>query len=251
MSTTEIVAARPTALVPTEPAEAALMMRAYRELCESILDDDDVIGIPGTPGGFVKRSGWQKLATFYRVSTTIVYNATDHDEEGTPVRARAIVRATHESGRSAEGDGACAITEPRFKGRGRQKAEHDIGATAVTRATNRAISNLIGFGSVSAEEVDGDGSTGAGPEFGPAASPAEEDGMLRALEDLGALVAPAKRLAERAGYLPKIGALAIMYVAAAVKAEADTVSVEEAGPAPDADDVPWDDPAPTEVEGDA
>lgn len=37
----------------------------------------------------------------------------------------------------------------------RGKAEHDCTSTAVTRATNRAISNLIAAGEVSAEEVEG------------------------------------------------------------------------------------------------
>lgn len=42
------------------------------------------------------------------------------------------------------------------------KAEHDVRGTAETRATNRAISNLIAAGEVSAEEVNGGGgATGA------------------------------------------------------------------------------------------
>lgn len=212
MSTTDLVArVAPAPLLPMEPAQAALMMDRYRQLCESILTADDVIGVPGQPGGFVKRSGWSKLATFYGASTEIVGLNIERNGDGQPVWARAVVRATAANGRHADGDGACSVSEPRFKHpTGRQKIDHDLPATAVTRATNRAISNLIGFGSVSAEEVE--------PEepprpYGEPANRSEEDGLLRALEDLGAGPAPANRMVNRFGYLPRVCALAVMYVA--------------------------------------
>ncbi len=95
-------------------------------------------------------------------------------------------RASTQSGRSATGDGACFAIEkaPRFKcphpekeGSTRtlhwpsetcpdyanfspwracpaQATEHNIRSHAHTRAFNRAVSNLVGFGEVSAEEVD-------------------------------------------------------------------------------------------------
>lgn len=201
----------PAPLLPMEPQKAQAMMQAYRELCESILTPDDVIGIPGQPGGFIKRSGFSKLSTFYGVSTTILDQHMERDEDGKPIHAHARVRAVAQNGRYAEGDGACAISEPRFKNpSGRVKAEHDLMATAVTRSTNRAISNLIGFGTVSAEEADD-----AEPArvFGDPATPAEEDGLLRALEDLGATAKAAKRVIEDAGYLPKVAARAVMYAA--------------------------------------
>lgn len=224
MSATELaLREEPPSLLPMEPEKAHKMMTAFRELCESILGSEDVIGIPGQPGGFVKRSGWSKLATFYSVTTTILHQEVERgdwrDVEDVPVRARAVVRAASVKGRHADGDGACAITEPRFKhSNGRQKIEHDLPATAVTRATNRAISNLIGFGSVSAEEVDGDVDAGKVSEpFGPRASAAEEDGLLRALDDLGATAGPVRRLIDLAGYLPRVGALSVMYTAAELR----------------------------------
>jgi hypothetical protein len=113
----------------------------------------------------------------------------DRDEKGSPIRASATVRATHPSGRFAEGSGRCSIDESRFKTpSGRAKAEHDIAATAVTRATNRAISNLVGFGQVSAEEVDGAGTSGGGGAgtpslpYGPAGD-AESDAKVAAIVD--------------------------------------------------------------------
>jgi hypothetical protein len=61
-------------------------------------------------------------------------------------------RATAPNGRSAVGDGTCAAAE---KQRGRMKAtDHNVRSHAHTRAWNRAVSNLVGFGEVSAEEVE-------------------------------------------------------------------------------------------------
>ena len=77
MPTDLIVREQPAPLLPMEPEDAALMMERYRALCESILSPDDVIGVPGQPGGFVKRSGWSKLATFYGASTELVHLDVD------------------------------------------------------------------------------------------------------------------------------------------------------------------------------
>lgn len=152
MSTTDLVHVEP--LLPMDPEVARTAMAKYHELTNAMLTADDWQVIPN--GKFVKRSGFQKIASGYGVSTEIVSEAVERGEGGTPIRAKATVRATHPSGRYADGSGRCSIDESRFKTpSGRAKAEHDIAATAVTRATNRAISNLVGFGQVSAEEVDG------------------------------------------------------------------------------------------------
>ena len=61
-------------------------------------------------------------------------------------------KATTASGRVAIGDGACGSDE---KNRGRMRAtEHNVRSHAHTRAYNRAVSNLVAFGEVSAEEAD-------------------------------------------------------------------------------------------------
>ena len=59
------------------------------------------------------------------------------------------VRATLPNGRSVESDALCS----RFE-KGKDKvSDHTIMSTAKTRATNRAIAELIGAGEVSAEEM--------------------------------------------------------------------------------------------------
>jgi hypothetical protein len=143
-------------LLPMTADDAAGAMAAYQELTAHLLTGDDWQGIPGRDQSFVKRSGWAKLATFYGVSTELRAREIDRDDDGQILRARCLVRATHPNGRYAEGDGACSATERRFaQPSGRQKLEHDLLATSFTRAINRATSNLIGFGEVSAEELDG------------------------------------------------------------------------------------------------
>ena len=60
------------------------------------------------------------------------------------------MRATLPNGRFVESDGSC---DRRESGK-REMSNHSIKATAKTRATNRAISELIGAGDVSADELD-------------------------------------------------------------------------------------------------
>lgn len=58
-------------------------------------------------------------------------------------------RATAPNGKYADGDGACTASE---KADG-QDTIHNVRSHAQTRAYNRAVSNLVGFGEVSADEV--------------------------------------------------------------------------------------------------
>jgi hypothetical protein len=165
MSSTELAAAS-APLLP-DPAQARAQMERYQEITRACLTGEDWIGRPGEQGSFVKKSGWEKIARAYSISTEIVSLTIDRDEQGNAQRSRAVVRATEDAtGRHRDGDGGCATNEPRFQNpKGTQKVEQDIPATAVTRASNRAISNLVGFGQVSADELDGDVRAGAGETF--------------------------------------------------------------------------------------
>lgn len=220
-----------TAMLPVNAEEARAMMAAYTELCAAILDPDDIQGIPGKADSFIKRSGYTKLATFYKLSTEILTVEVVHDDEneewpGKPLRAHALVRATHPNGRYADGDGSCAATEPRFRNqKGREKLEHDLHATAVTRAFNRAVSTLVGFGSVSAEEADAGEIRSSSPmpsgnwdrlAHGPKATAQEEAAVVRAVNDLGVnLEIAVLPIEQKFGYLPRSAAWAIMLIARA------------------------------------
>jgi hypothetical protein len=142
----------------------------YQELTEKLLDPSDY-HIKGNTK-FKKKSAWRKYATAFNISTEIIEKDLTRDEKGRIVTAEYTVKATLPNGRSEEGTGFCSIWDkshehdrynydnvmtckgpcdgrPHF-----DKPEHDIPSTAHTRAKNRAISDLIGAGEVSAEEID-------------------------------------------------------------------------------------------------
>jgi len=103
----------------------------------------------------VRKSGWLKYALACNVSLGKVGERSEMlrlpglDE---PVLTFHFdYRAVAPSGRYAEASGSASVNE-------REKSEkiaHDTRALAQTRAMNRAISNLVGGGEVSAEEMEG------------------------------------------------------------------------------------------------
>lgn len=154
MTTTDVlIAPRATQIQPLDLRETRAMMTAYQQGLREIVDEDDYQAFRGRDGEtnkFLKRSGWRKIATWFGLDLEIRSRDLERGEDDRIIRAHVVVRAIAPNGRYADGDGGCSITE-----RGFSKAEHDIPATATTRATNRAISNLVGMGSMSAEELDG------------------------------------------------------------------------------------------------
>jgi hypothetical protein len=133
-------------------------MDAYTAMCAAILTPSDMqtITVKGKPVTFKKRSAWQKLATAFSVTTTHVDRTVHVDNNGQVVRAEFVVRATAPNGRSADGYGACSISERRF-----DKPDHDVPSTAETRARNRACADLFAFGELTAEEMTADGTAGS------------------------------------------------------------------------------------------
>lgn len=179
------------AAAPLSDVEAAF--REYSALCESLLDAGDVQNIQGKI--FRKKSAWRKLAVAFGVSCRIVDREYERDDRGRIVRAEVVVTATAPNGRSMDGLGACDLFE-KCCAPGCSKAkyrdhhccpadcsgavhfsnpQHDLPATAATRATNRACADLFGMGEVSAEEV-----TDRGPvDHGPGATQAAPAGKER------------------------------------------------------------------------
>jgi len=76
--------------------------------------------------------------------TGVIYQ----DEDFNIIKAEYTITVTAPSGASMVGVGACSVEERKFN-----SADHNIPATAWTRALNRAIADLIGWGEVSAEEI--------------------------------------------------------------------------------------------------
>lgn len=207
--------ARDTVIVPLDTGQVRAAMTAYQDGLKSILDDEDYQHFKDKKTGesrkFPKRSAWRKIAYWFNLDLELLSEDVTRDPQGNPIRAKVKARAIHPNRRHADGDGACSIKE-----RGFGKPEHDIPATAATRAMNRAISNLVGMGEVSAEEVD----DLEDPQlYGPPALKAHVNDAIRAAQilcdDEQAATTLMLRLENDAGgYLPKIVARALMLVAA-------------------------------------
>ena len=154
------LAPSPSALLTPLPVftgvEMTAALRAYRDL-QAALDNampDQIMTLDGKP--FRKKGYWRALATAFNLTVEPILErreALGTLEDGSENYTYSITyKASTSSGRAAFGDGACSASE---KQRGRMKAsEHNVRSHAHTRAFNRAVSNLVGFGEVSAEEVD-------------------------------------------------------------------------------------------------
>lgn len=133
---------------------------AYQKLCKGLLNETDyqeiIVKEKDEDGNYVKvkrhfkkKSAWQKLSRAFNVDTEIVDRELERTKMGRVREAYYCVRATLPNGRSVESDALCSRSE-----RGKDKvSDHTIMSTAKTRATNRAIAELIGAGEVSAEEM--------------------------------------------------------------------------------------------------
>ena len=131
---------RPVASV----ADIARAWQDYEELKRTLLNPDDYFVIDNRPR--IKKSGWRKIQTAFGISDEVI-NEERKEYKGYYVYL-VTVKAIAQNGRFAFAVGSCASNERRFA-----HAEHDIRSTAHTRAKNRAISDLVGGGEVTAEEL--------------------------------------------------------------------------------------------------
>jgi hypothetical protein len=141
--------------------EAVKMWKAYQELKQKIVEDDDKQKIGDSE--FLKKSYWRKLATFFNL--TVEVQKEDKEQLGKTFVWHFTCKATAPNGRSAIGTGSCDIYEKAKLVNGKYvnswgkpavpNTLHNIRSTAETRAFNRAVSNLVGGGEVSAEEANG------------------------------------------------------------------------------------------------
>ena len=130
--------------------EMAAALTAYREL-QHALDaamPDQIISLDGKP--FRKKGYWRAVSVAFNLTVEPLEERREVHGDGFAYVV--TYRASTAGGRVAIGDGACGSDE---KSRGRMRAtEHNVRSHAHTRAYNRAVSNLVGFGEVSAEEAD-------------------------------------------------------------------------------------------------
>jgi len=148
-------------------------VRRYQSM-QKILDKlmpDMIIEAGTNPDGsaklFRRKGYWKAIAQGFSLSVELVTEQREEREHdfGYCVTYKATDPRT---GRSADGDGACFATEKAQRRGGIGGTEHNVRAHAHTRATNRAISNLVAFGEVSAEELE---TTASSPPRSPLGSP--------------------------------------------------------------------------------
>lgn len=120
---------------------------------------------------FRKKPYWRAIATAFNLDVRSVEERQVGVYPTDPEWGIVVTyRATAPNGRTADGDGSCFASE---KARGRMEATyHNVRSHAHTRAFNRAVSNLVGFGEVSAEEAQRDEYPEPGSNDGP---PPEEE----------------------------------------------------------------------------
>lgn len=170
-----------------KPAAEAQQLKEHFEQYQAVKDaiidpQDDVENISGQD--FVTKSGMRKLATAFNLSIDTIYEGR-FIENGV-LKYKVKARATAPNGRSATGVGVAGAMESNFMRTladnkdNREYAEnqavrpteihfvdskwrellppeevdeHSIMTTAATRAKNRSISDLVGGGDVSSEEI--------------------------------------------------------------------------------------------------
>jgi hypothetical protein len=138
------------ALVGFDVDGAVGFFKAWEEFKSKALTPNDWYDEKGTRR--MRKSGFMKAAVAAEVSTEILDERCEKITlDGKDVLAYHFsAKAFFKSGRKMEATASASSDELKLKG----KPVHFIRSLAQTRAVNRAISNLIGGGEVSAEEID-------------------------------------------------------------------------------------------------
>lgn len=121
---------------------------AYDEACRALIGPNDVQ--KEGKREFKKKSAWRKLARHFLISVRCTLDDVRIDRREGGFTAFAVAAAVAPWGQAWSDIGACGSDEQTGR---RVITEADAIATAMTRASNRAVSNLIAMGEVSAEEV--------------------------------------------------------------------------------------------------
>lgn len=136
--------------------EVVVALRNYQDL-QKALDKsmpDQLIDIRGRQ--FRKKGYWRAIRTAFNLNLECAKEERIevNSEHGPDWGYIVTYRAMAPNGAIADGDGCCMASEKTDRQGKIIATEHNVRSHAHTRAFNRAVSNLVGFGEVSAEEVD-------------------------------------------------------------------------------------------------
>lgn len=136
----------PIVVPPLSIPEVLNHFNKIQELKRSLIDrKTDVIQIAGKP--YILKSGWRKLAFAFNLNDEIIREEKEATPDGETIW-RMWVKVTAPNGREVVAVAAASTAEREFA-----HEEHDPYAMCHTRAKNRAISDILGLGEVSAEEI--------------------------------------------------------------------------------------------------
>lgn len=141
-------------VVPVDVEMLVAIVDAFDEFKAKVLKESDFWLDTRENKRRVKKSGWLKYALACNLNLEKV-DEREIDKEMPPGSGNWVTiyhfdyRAIAQTGRYAEASGSASTAERAESG----KMIHDTRSLAQTRAMNRAISNLVGGGEVSAEEV--------------------------------------------------------------------------------------------------
>jgi hypothetical protein len=114
-----------------------------------------MVTIDGKP--YRPKRYWALVARAMRITVILVseerFRMDAHDPRTGEVWPARVVQTVYKAtlgDQMAIGDGACSEDEPRIT-----RTFHNVRARAHTRGWIRAVSNLVAFGEVSAEEIEG------------------------------------------------------------------------------------------------
>jgi hypothetical protein len=138
----------PIVVPPLSTQEILDHFNKIQELKRKLINPEtDIIKIGDKP--YILKSGWRKLAFSFNLSDEIIREEKEERPDG-EVIYRIWTKVTAPNGRSVVAVGCASTKERKFV-----HEAHDPYALAATRSKNRAISDIIGLGEVSAEEVLG------------------------------------------------------------------------------------------------
>ena len=146
--------------------QAVEIFNKFTEFKQKLLSTDDYlyIGKDGKPTNkkqgateYIKKSGWRKFGMVFNLDCKILSKSREiyEDPEGLYYVWTYAVRVTAPNGRFQDAEGAATSRDPFFTKGGRQSPEEkNIMLKAQTIGFNRAISDLIGGGVKTAEEIE-------------------------------------------------------------------------------------------------
>jgi hypothetical protein len=135
---------------PLMPMSMGTTFHAYKAMQGEIdkAMPDQIMTIQGRQ--FRKKGYWRAVRAAFGLKVWCV--SEERIESGADWGYSVLYRAEAKNGMSADGDGVCMASEKAE----RQRTIHNVRSHAHTRAFNRSVSNLVGFGEVSAEEMQHD-----------------------------------------------------------------------------------------------